>query len=248
LAEVWLPVAPISAWLHHHVHQTVNSDQFFEAGGLILTAHQSFHGKTNAVNEPGFVEVLMNVNWMDPRLIAVAGAVIVIVAVGAWLYVRKRRGTTAGLRQKFGPEYDRAVLAHGSKAEAKLADREKRVEKLNLRDLDAMERERYSKQWQAVQARFVDSPKGAVAEADDMVSSVMKARGYPVSDFDQRAADISVDHPRVVENYRSAHEIALRSGKEGATTEDLRTAMIHYRSLFEELVQVTVAVERKQVA
>lgn len=152
--------------------------------------------------------------------------------------MRKRRGTTAGLRQKFGPEYNRAVLAHGSKAEAKLADREKRVEKLNIRDLDLIEHERFSKQWQAVQSRFVDSPKGAVAEADDLVSLAMKARGYPVADFDQRAADISVDHPLVVENYRSAHEIALRAGKEGVTTEDLRTAMIHYRSLFEELVQV----------
>ena len=154
------------------------------------------------------------------------------------------------LRQKFGAEYDRVVLTHGSerKAEAKLADREKRIEKLNIRDLDPMEHERYSKQWQSVQSRFVDSPKGAVAEADDLVSSVMKARGYPVSEFDQRAADISVDHPRVVENYRSAHAIALRVGKEQATTEDLRTAMIHYRSLFEELVQVPASVERKQVA
>ena len=100
--------------------------------------------------------------------------------------------------------------------------------------------------WQAVQSRFVDSPKGAVAEADDLVSCVMKARGYPLTDFDQRAADISVDHPRVVENYRSAHEIALRVGKDAATTEDLRTAMIHYRSLFEELVQVPVVVREKK--
>jgi len=190
----------------------------------------------------------MNFNLTDPRIIALAAAVIVIVAVGAWMYVRKRRGTTAGLREKFGPEYDRAVLVHGSKAEAKLADREKRVEKLNIRDLDSMEHERYSKQWQAVQSRFVDSPKGALAEADDLVSSVMKARGYPVDNFDQRAADISVDHPRVVENYRSGHEIAIRAGKEGATTEDLRTGMIHYRSLFEELVQMPVTVERKEVA
>ena len=190
----------------------------------------------------------MNINWMDPKLIALIAAVIVIVAVGALLYVRKRKATTAALRQKFGPEYDRAVRAHGSKAEMKLADREKRVEKLNLRDLDAMEHERYSKQWQDVQSRFVDSPKGAVSEADDLVSSVMKVRGYPMVDFEQRAADISVDHPRVVENYRSAHAIALRSGKEEASTEDLRTAMIHYRSLFEELVQAPVAVERKEVA
>jgi hypothetical protein len=200
------------------------------------------------VKKLGFVEVLMNGNLTDPRLIALAGVLLVVVAVLVWLYVRQRKITTAGLRQKFGPEYDRAVLAHGSKAEAKLADREKRIEKLNIRDLDAMEHERYSKQWQAVQARFVDSPKGAVAEADDLVSSVMKVRGYPVADFEQRAADISVDHPRVVENYRSAHEIALRVGKDAATTEDFRTAMIHYRSLFEELVHVPTIVETKQVA
>ena len=192
----------------------------------------------------------MNLNLLDPKLIALVAAVIVIIAVLAWLYVRKRRSTTEDLRQKFGPEYDRAVLKHGSerKAQSKLEDREKRVEKLNIRDLDPTEHERFSKRWEAVQSRFVDSPKGAVAEADDLVSSVMKARGYPVSDFDQRAADISVDHPRVVENYRTAHEIALRVGKDAATTEDLRTAMIHYRSLFEELVQVPAPVEKKEVA
>jgi hypothetical protein len=192
----------------------------------------------------------MNPNLLDPKVIVLAAAVILIIALVAWFYVRKRRGTTADLRQKFGPEYDRAVLTHGSerKAEAKLADREERVEKLNIRDLDLGERERFSKQWESLQSRFVDSPKGAVAEADDLVSSVMKARGYPLSDFDQRAADISVDHPRVVENYRSAHGIALRVGKDQATTEDLRTAMIHYRSLFEDLVQLPIVIEKKEVA
>jgi hypothetical protein len=192
----------------------------------------------------------MNLNLMDPKVIALAVAVILIIAVLVLLYMRKRRSTTANLRKKFGPEYDRAVRVHGTerKAEAKLEDREKRVEKLNLRDLDPMERERFTKQWESVQSRFVDFPKGAVAEADDLLSSLMKVRGYPVSDFDQRAADISVDHPRVVENYRSAHEIALRVGKDGSTTEELRTAMIHYRSLFEELARVPVIVERKEVA
>jgi len=195
----------------------------------------------------------MNLNLMDPKLIALAAVVIVIIAVVALLFVRKRRNTTADLRKKFGPEYDRAVLVHGAgrKAEAKLEDREKRVEKLNIRDLDPIEHERFSKRWESVQSRFVDSPKGAVTEADDLVSSLMKARGYPVSDFDQRAADISVDHPRVVENYRSAHEIALRVlkvGKEEATTEELRTAMIHYRSLFDELMQMSAGVESKEVA
>src|ERR1019366_271533 len=129
---------------------------------------------------------------------------------------------------------------------SKLEDREKRIEKLKIGELDPMERERFSKRWESVQSRFVDSPRGAVIEADDLVSSVMKTRGYPVSDFDQRAADISVDHPRVVENYRSAREIALRVGK--ATTEDLRTAMINYRSLFDELVQTPTIVDRKGVA
>jgi len=198
----------------------------------------------------------MNLQLWDTNLTVLAAVAILIIAVLAvlgWLYLRKRRNTSAVLRKKFGPEYDRAVKVHGSerKAEAKLEDRKKRVDKLNIRDLDPMEHERFSKRWESVQSRFVDSPKGAVTEADDLVSSVMKARGYPVSDFDQRAADISVDHPRVMENYRSAHEIALRVGKVGkdeATTEELRTAMIHYRSLFEELAQVPASVERKEVA
>ena len=192
----------------------------------------------------------MNLNLMDPKLMVLAVVVIVVIAVLALLYLRKRRNTTADLRKKFGPEYDRAVLVHGAgrKAEAKLEDREKRVDKLNIRDLDPIEHERFTKRWESVQYRFIDSPKGAVAEADDLVSSLMKARGYPISDFEQRAADISVDHPRVVENYRTAHELALRVGKDEATTEELRTAMIHYRSLFEELVQAPPSVERKEVA
>jgi len=191
----------------------------------------------------------MNLSLLDPKLIVLAAVVILLIAALIWMSVRKRRSTTANLRQKFGTEYERAVREHGSerKAESKLADREKRLEKLNIRDLDPAEHARFSKQWESVQSRFVDSPKGAVAEADDLVSSVMKTRGYPVSDFDQRAADISVLHPRVVENYRSAHEIALRVGKDQASTEELRTAMIHYRSLFEELVAPAV-IERKEVA
>jgi hypothetical protein len=192
----------------------------------------------------------VNSNLMDPKLIVLAAVLILIIAVAAWLYVRNRRSTTAGLRQKFGPEYERAVREHGSerKAEAKLTDREKRVENLNIRDLGPAERERYVKRWESVQSGFVDSPKGSVTEADDLVSALMKTRGYPVSDFDQRAADISVDHPLVMENYRSAHEIAVRVGRNEATTEDLRTAMIHYRALFEELVQEPATVDGKQVA
>jgi hypothetical protein len=191
-----------------------------------------------------------HLNSMDPKLLVLGAVMILIVAVLVWLYVEKRRSTTADLRERFGPEYDRAVEGHGSerKAEAQLADRERRVEKLKLRDLDPTEREDFSKRWEAVQSRFVDSPKGAVAEADDLVSSLMRARGYPVSNFDQRAADISVGHPRAVENYRAAHEIALRVGKDEPRTEDLRTAMIYYRSLFEEMVQVPASVGKKEVA
>jgi len=111
-----------------------------------------------------------------------------------------------------------------------------------------MEREQFLKQWEPVQSRFVDSPRGAVAEADDLVSSLGKTRGYPVSDFDQRAADISVGHPRVVQNYRSAPEIELRSEKTQPPPKILRTALIHCRSLIEELVQVATIGEGKEVA
>jgi hypothetical protein len=189
----------------------------------------------------------MNINLMDPKLIALAVVVVLVIVVAVALYMRRRRNTTTGLKNRFGPEYDRAVKQHGSerKAEAKLADRETRVDKLKIRDLDVTERERYLAQWQAVQSRFVDYPKGAVTEADELVSSLMQTRGYPVADFDQRAADISVDHPRVVENYRSAHNIALRLGKGEASTEELRTAMIHYRSLFDELVQVQTTIDKR---
>jgi hypothetical protein len=186
----------------------------------------------------------------DPKLMALAVAVMLVVAVLAWLYVRRRRTTTAKLRQRFGPEYEKTVREQGSerRAETHLADREKRVEKLKIRDLEPAERERFSDQWQTLQARFVDDPKGAVTEADALVSRLMQARGYPVADFTQRAADISVDHSHVVANYRSAHDIALRLGKGEASTEDLRTATIHYRSLFEELVQIPTAVALKEVA
>ena len=192
----------------------------------------------------------MSFNLMDPKLIAGVVVVILVIVVAVALYVRKRKKTTAELRDRFGPEYQRAVQTHGTerRAEAKLVDREKRVEKFKIRDLDPTERERFLGQWNSVQSRFVDYPKGAVTEADELVSSLMQTRGYPVTNFDQAAADISVDHPRVVDNYRSAHEIALRLRKGEASTEDLRTAMIHYRSLFEDLVQVQTPGGRKNVA
>jgi hypothetical protein len=192
----------------------------------------------------------MHLSLTDPRLIAGVVVIVLIIVVAVALYVRNRRKTTAGFRKRFGSEYDRAVLEHGSerKAEGKLADRETRVESLKIRTLTVAERGRFSADWQSVQSRFVDHPKGAVTEADELVYSLMQARGYPVAEFDQRAADISVDHPRLVENYRSAHGVAVRLGRDEASTEDLRTAMIQYRSLFDELVQEHPAGGIKSVA
>jgi hypothetical protein len=193
---------------------------------------------------------MMHLNLQDPRLIVGVAVIVLLIVVGVALYVRKRRNTTAGLRRRFGAEYDRAVLEHGSErnAEVKLADREMRVENLKIRNLGATERERFVAEWQSVQSHFVDHPKAAVTEADELVSSLIQARGYPVADFDQRAADMSVRHPRLVEQYRFAHAVAVRPGTEEASTEDLRTAMIQYRTLFDELVQGQTPEEIKSVA
>jgi hypothetical protein len=169
--------------------------------------------------------------------LVIALAVLVVAGIAAWLFLRKRR--TARLRSQFGgAEYDRAVKEDGSRrhAEAGLKERTERVEGLNIRPLAPADRARFVESWRRVQARFVDGPGGAVTEADQLLADVMSTRGYPVSDFEQRAADISVDHPLVLENYRTAHEIALRQTRGQANTEDLRQAMIHYRTLFEELV------------
>lgn len=192
----------------------------------------------------------MNPELTNPRLIAGAVAIVLIIVLAVALYLRKRRKTTEALRARFGPEYDKAVLTHGSerKAEAKLAGREARVEGLKIHELGTTERERFIADWHAVQSRFVDHPKGAVTEADELVSSLLKARGYPIGDFDQRAADISVNHPRLVEYYRSAHGVAVRVGTEEASTEELRNAMIQYRSLFDELIEVRTPGEIKAVA
>ena len=184
---------------------------------------------------------------MDPKIVvAIVVVAIVVVVLVAWAVMRKRR--TEELRSRFGPEYERMVRERGPKAETVLLEREKRVEKLPIRELAVDERERFVTEWRMVPARFVDDPKGAVAEADASVLRLMQARGYPMSDFEQRAADISVDHPRVVDNYRAAHQIAVRERKGEATTEDLRNAVIYYRSLFDELLQTTPAAKRREVA
>jgi hypothetical protein len=161
---------------------------------------------------------------------------IAILGIAALIFLRKHR--TEGLRSRFGPEYARALQESGDRrqAEASLEERKKRVERFHLRVLASGDRARFMESWRRVQARFVDEPRGAVTEADQLLGDVMSTRGYPVSDFEQRTADMSVDHPRVVENYRAAHEIALRHAQGQASTEDLRQAMIHYRTLFDELV------------
>lgn len=172
------------------------------------------------------------------QLASIIAIVVIFAAVlAAAILLRKRR--TGRLQGQFGTgEYARAVTEGGSRrqAEAELGKRAARVESFHVQPLTPVDRTRFEDSWRGVQARFVDSPAGSVVEADQLLRDVMSTRGYPISDFEQRAADISVDHPRVMASYRQAHEIALRQTNGEATTEDLRQAMIHYRTLFGELV------------
>jgi hypothetical protein len=197
----------------------------------------------------------MNITTLSARDLAiiVAAATIVvgviIVAIVTWLSLRKRR--TENLRTQFGgAEYDRTLKEEGSRrhAEAGLKERNERVESLAIRPLAPNDRARFVESWRRIQARFVDGPGGAVTEADQLLGDVMSTRGYPVSDFEQRAADISVDHPLVLQNYRTAHEIAVRQAQGKTNTEELRQAMIHYRTLFEELVSGPELVAAKAAA
>jgi hypothetical protein len=169
----------------------------------------------------------------------IAFGVIVVVGIAALLVLQKRR--TERLRTQFGgAEYSRALAEGGSrrKAEAQLDERADRVDALNIRPLTPGDRARFAETWLKIQGRFVDGPGGAVTEADQLLRDVMSTRGYPVTAFEQRAADISVDHPLVIDNYRKAHDIALRQSRGQASTEDLRLAMIHYRTLYEDLAGV----------
>ena len=160
--------------------------------------------------------------------------VLVLAVFAGWLISSRRR--SQGLRSRFGPEYEREVQELGSRrnAEKELGQRARRVDELSLRPLPATDRTRYAEMWNHQQSRFVEDPPGAVNAADRLVEEVMVKCGYPVAEFDQRAADISVHHPGVVENYRTAHDIATRIDRGGAVTEDLRRAMMCYRSLCEE--------------
>ena len=181
----------------------------------------------------------MNLNELSTTQLALIIGLVVILAAGIAMMLLTRKRRSARLRTQFGgPEYARAVREGGNqrRAENKLEKRAERVESFHIRALAPADHARFLESWRKVQGRFVDSPGGAVTEADQLLGDVMSLRGYPVSDFEQRAADISVDHPLVLEHYRSAHEIAVRQTQGQASTEDLRQAMIHYRTLFEELV------------
>ena len=171
-------------------------------------------------------------NWII--LLGILAVVLLAVAIG---FVSQRQRQSKRLRQRFGAEYDRAVTEFGrNKAEAELKAREKRVEKLTIIPLAPADAARFTQAWTALQGRFIDNPKGVVVEADHLVRELMLKRGYPMGDFEMRAADISVDHPAVVENYRAAQAIAVRDERGEADTEELRKAVVHYRTLFDELL------------
>jgi type VI protein secretion system component VasK len=170
--------------------------------------------------------------------VALAVVVLAIAAAGTAVFLVARRRRTAHLRGRFGTEYERALALDGGKAESLLAEREKRVDRLQLRPVPPELLESFALAWRADQARFVDEPEAAVAEADHLVQRVMSARGYPLGSAEQRGSDISVDHPAVMQNYRSAHELALKRSRGEASTEDLRQAFVHYRALFDHLLEV----------
>ena len=183
------------------------------------------------------METLDTQTW----IIIAAAVALGIVALWAWFVYRKTQSHK--LQERFGPEYNRTVseLGRRSKGESDLKAREKRVERLEIVPLAPSEAARFSEAWQALQGRFVDNPKGVVVQADQLVRELMEKRGYPMGDFERRAGDISVDHPEVVANYRSAQAIAVRDRQGSADTEELRKAVVHYRALFDELLEVREA-------
>jgi hypothetical protein len=190
---------------------------------------------------------------MDTTLLIVVAIVAVLVLAGLLLAVRRaadQRRHSESLRERFGPEYERALEAAGDKrqAEAELEARQTRVAALPLRTLSAQEQEVLRNNWRAAQARFVDEPDQSIALADRLITEGMRARGYPVGDFEQRVADLSVDHAEVINHYREARRIAQASEAGQASTEDLRQAMVHYRALFDDLLTTATEPERKEMA
>jgi hypothetical protein len=185
----------------------------------------------------------MNITYL---IVAVVLVLVVVGLIMGAIFASRRRSQR--FQNKFGPEYDRTVKTAGGekKAQAEMDERRKHVDTLNIRPLSVSERERYQAEWSSIQAKFVDQPGQATVEADHLIMEVMKVRAYPVSDFDQRAADISINYPTLVSNYRAAREIAIKNEQHSANTEELRQAFIHYRSLFDELLKEEAVVpERK---
>lgn len=173
----------------------------------------------------------------------ILGAVVVLglIVYSVWSFFQKKR--SHGLKERFGPEYGRTVkqLGSQSKAESELNAREKRVASFNIVPLEPAEAARFSAAWLALQSRFIDDPNGVLMQADRLVRELMGKRGYPVGDFEHRAADVSVDHPLVVEHFHAAQSIGIRNARGEADTEELRKAVVHYRALFDELLEVRVA-------
>jgi hypothetical protein len=171
-------------------------------------------------------------------------AVVVLLVLGGILFMQRRRSRE--LREQFGPEYERATARIGGRnAERELAERRARVAKLEIVPLSERDARELSLRWRDVQARFVDSPSSAISEADTLVTTAMQKRGYPMVDFEQRVADISVDHASTVANYRQARAIAVRNASGDASTEDLRQGLVHYRALFDELLDETAPAEEE---
>jgi cytoskeletal protein RodZ len=185
---------------------------------------------------------------MDMTLWLVLLVVVVLaVAVGVWTFTRQRQKREE-LREQFGPEYQRTVERHDSRsdAERELAQRSERVEQLHIRPLAPDRSAHYAEQWRVVQADFVDDPERAIGTADSLIAEVLQARGYPMGDFEQRAADISVEHAGVVEHYRAAHAVAVRVPRGEATTEDMREAMLHYRTLFDDVIDTRDSMPKEE--
>jgi len=174
----------------------------------------------------------------DPQALIAVVIVLLVLIVAAWAVARQRQSRL--LRKRFGPEYDRLLAEHGDRArvESELKAREKRVQGLTIKPLSTADAARFSEEWGTLQSRFIDNPQGVVMQADRLVRDLMIKRGYPMEDFEHRAADISVHHPELVETYRLAQAIAARDQRGEATTEDLRKAVVYYRELFDELLEV----------
>jgi FtsZ-interacting cell division protein ZipA len=178
-------------------------------------------------------------NTMDSKTwVVIAIIAVALIAVAVWVLYQRRQ--SARLKQRFGPEYSRTVAELGdrTKAESELKEREKRVRTLNIVPLSVAEASRFTRDWKALQSRFIDNPRGVVSQADKLVRELMQKRGYPMTDFERCAADVSVDHPAVVNNYRQAQAITERDARGAVSTEELRKAVVHYRALFDELLEV----------